>query len=103
MNIDEIVRRLEWWKKRHTELEAQYQGFKALTDVSPDCPLFNMVFKLWDAYTVAVSEIIGDKDEWLNWYEMECDMGKNTKEVKLPNGKLIKVKTLRQLARVIKS
>lgn len=103
MQIDQILRKLEWWKKRHESLEAQYQSFRSLTDATPECPLFDMVFKLWDAYTVAISEIIGDKYEWLQYYELECDMGKKPKEVTLPNGKKIRVKTLRQLARVITS
>lgn len=102
MNTDEIVSRLEAWKKHKEIVESQYQAFKALTDVSPECPLFDMVFRLWDAYTVAVSEIVGDKDALLNWYEMECDMGKNPMGVFL-HGKKVKVKTLRKLAQVIKS
>lgn len=102
MSIDQIVKRLEAWKKRQEELTAQYNALHALTGAMPDSALLRPVFDVWDAYTVAVSELVGDKDEWLQWYELECDMGRKPKEVTNLGGDVtIRVRTLRQLARVI--
>ena len=101
MPIEEIVKRLEAWAERQRKLHAQYEALKALTSASPECALMAPVWSVWGAYTVAVSELIGDEDEWLQWYELECDMGRRPKEVTSTGGKTIKVRTLRQLARVI--
>jgi len=101
MSIDEIVKRLEAWKQRHDAMMEQYEALRTLTDAPPECRMFRPVFDVWMAYTVAVSEIVGDKDEWLQWYELECDMGRNPKEAHSDAGTVVRVKTLRQLARVI--
>ena len=101
MPIDEIVKRLEAWANRQHELHAQYEALHALTGAGPDCRLLLPVWSVWTAYTCAVSEIVGDKHEWLNWYEFECNMGRQPKEVTSLTGKKIMVRTLRQLARVI--
>lgn len=103
MSIDEIVIRLEAWAKRQRKLQAQYEALQALTGAGPDCALLEPVWSVWSAYTVAVSELVGDKNEWLQWYETECDMGRKPKEVVSWGGRTIKVRTLRQLARVIAS
>lgn len=81
---------------------AAYDAHRKLTGANPDCPLWAPVFDAWDAYTVAVSEIVGDRDEWLNWYEMECRMGETPKEATSASGMTIRVRTLHQLARVIR-
>jgi hypothetical protein len=103
MKTDEIVIRLEAWKRRHEALMAQYDALHRLTGAMPDCDLLRPVFDTWTAYTVAVSELVGDTDEWLQWYEFECDMGRRPQEVTNSCGDLtIRVKTLRQIARVIR-
>lgn len=101
MPIDEIVKRLEAWADRQRHLQAQYEALRALTNADFECALLAPVWSVWSAYTVAVSELVGDENEWLQWYEQECDMGRRPKEVTSLGGKTIKVRTLRQLARVI--
>jgi hypothetical protein len=101
MPIDEIVIRLEAWAKRREALHAQYKELEALTGAHCECELLKPVWSIWGAYTVAVSELVGDQNEWLQWYELECDMGRKPKEVTSLGGKTVKVRTLRQLARVI--
>ena len=101
MSIDEIVKRLEAWKKRHDALAQQAQALAHLTGAMPDCPLLLPVWDVWSAYTVAVSELVGDDNEWLQWYQFECDMGRAPMEVSSLGGRTIKVRTLRQLATVI--
>lgn len=103
MSIDEIVKRLQAWADRQRKLQAQYEALRALTGADPDCALLAPVWSVWSAYTVAVSELVGDKEEWLQWYETECDMGRKPKEVVSWGGRTIKVRTLRQLARVFAS
>lgn len=101
MSTDEIVKRLEAWKKLHDALDQQAKALEHLTGAMPDCQLMRPVWGVWSAYTVAVSELIGDDNEWLDWYQFECDMGRKPLEVSSLGGKTVTVRTLRQLARVI--
>lgn len=101
MEIEEINERLKHWKRRHNELMDAYGDLNKLTSAMPDCKLLRPVFDVWTAYTVAISELIGDRNEWLQWYEFECDMGNRPKTVVFVNGRELEVKTLRHLARVI--
>lgn len=101
MNSEQITKRLKCWKRRHSELMAVYDAMSQLTGADRYSTLFALIFDLWTAYTVAMSELIGDTDEWLQWYEIECDMGRAPMMVVLLDGREIEVKTLRQLARVI--
>ena len=67
----------------------------------PDCKLMRPVFEVWAAYTEAVGELIGDRFKWLQWYELECDMGKRPRVAVFQDGRELKVKTLRHLAQFI--
>jgi hypothetical protein len=101
MPLDEMVLRLEAWADRQRKLTAQYEALQALTGADVECALLAPVWPIWTAYTVAVSELVGDENEWLQWYELECEMGRRPTEVTSTAGKKITVRTLRQLARVI--
>ena len=101
MDVEQIIKRLKCWKRRHAELMAVYNAMSQLTGTDRYSTLFEPIFDIWTAYTVAMSELIGDKEEWLQWYEIECEMGRAHMMVVLRDGREIEVKTLRQLARVI--
>ena len=100
MPIKKIILRLEYWQGRVEKLEMQLEAFRAMTGATVESDFAASIYSVMDAYTVAVSELIGDEDEWLNWYQYECDMGRSPKSFSR-NKKKITVRTLNQLARVI--
>lgn len=85
----------------HDNLIGAYKAMQEMTGTATECKLISPAFDLWDAYTTAVSRLVGDKDEWLQWFELDCDFGKSPKVCTFASGKTLKVKTLKQLARVI--
>ena len=101
MTHKEILSRLETWAALQTALGAQMDTFCDLTGADPGSPLLAPVFALSDAYTDLMSEVVGDTDEWLNWYHYECSMGEEPKEAVLDHDHLLLVDSLRQLAVVI--
>ena len=101
MNLKDIEARLEVWQSIHIEFMTSYDAFHDLTGALPDCELFNSVFRLLDAHTDSVSEVVGDHDEYLDWFAYDCEMGKKPKTVILKGGKKLKVATIKQLARLI--
>ena len=98
--INDVQQRLIHWAARQEALTVQYEALQALTGADCESPFLSVVLEVWAAYTVALSEIIGDKAEWLQWYEYECQMGAQAMDVTV-DGRTIKVRTLRQLATVI--
>lgn len=102
MSIDDIVKRLEAWKRKQAELSEQYDALQKLLGATPDSALWRAIYNLSSAYTGTVSEVIGDNDDWLSWYQYDCKMGRSPKDVTNLGGDVtIRVRTLRQLARVI--
>lgn len=99
--IKQTTLRLEFWAQRITAINTQYAALSAITGPGVGSPLWDAIFSTQNAYTVAVSELVGDECEWLNYYQLDCEMGKRPREVKLPSGNAITLKTLRDLARVI--
>lgn len=95
------VKRLELWKMKYVEFMDVYDAFNKLTGIMPDCELMKPVFAIWDSYTEAVAELVGDNYEWLKWYEYECDMGKDPKEARFPLCQWVDVKTIEDLAILI--
>lgn len=107
MELDQIEKRLRKWKAMHAGqamhagLNKAYDKLHALTEAMPGCALMAPMFDLWDAYTAAVGESVGDRGQWLQWFEAECYMGRNPTEVVLSDGREVRIRTLRQLARLI--
>jgi hypothetical protein len=88
-------------KVKKTQLEDQVH---ALFGTDHDSPMLKTINDLWDAYTVAVGQLVGDQDDWLQYFESECEMGREPREVVLkPGGKPIKLSSLKALERVIKA
>lgn len=97
----EIIQRLELWQERIEKLEIQLDAFRFITG-GFEGDFAESIYGVTEAYTDVVSELVGDQGEWLSWYMYECDMGRKPREVTFKNGKTLKVRTLRQLARVIR-
>ena len=96
-----IVPMLTAWQQRYTDWKAQYDALHALTKCGPEAPIALAMGRMWDGYTNAVAQIVGDESEWLDWYCWENEMGAKGLEVTSTSGKTIKVRNVQQLARVI--
>ena len=102
--LGKIARSLEKWRGRREELDAQLDALRAVLNPTPGNPLCDAIEEIFMAYTVVLSELIGDTDEWLIWYWQERQMGRNPSYVIPAAGaEPIHVgRNLRTLARVIK-
>jgi len=101
MTIDEIEEHLKIWQS-HIELtDERMSDMFDILKLSPESPVYSMTWELMDAYTVAISVIVGDDCNWLDWYRAEKDMGMSKYEASPPGGKLRKIKNVRDLAKLI--
>ena len=88
------------WRDTLRAAEADIERFIDPLQCSPDSKLYDIPWRLMNAYTKAVSLAVGDLDEWLAWYASDNEWGAKQREA-MVNGKYRKIKTLRDLARVI--
>lgn len=97
-----IASRLEAWAARLAEFDRQMDAYAALTRAQPDSPLLDAIYRLEEAYTMAVAEQVGDTGGWLMWFRWECEMGKKPLEARRhASASFAKVRTVRQLARLV--
>lgn len=99
--IKAILPHLEKWAAHKVELDRQFEALRALMGCGVEAPLPDAVWRLWDSYTDAVSQVVGDTDDWLAWFSMENAMGAKGLEVHSLGGRSKKIRTLRDLAAVI--
>lgn len=99
MNRDEVESRINQWQRTQKEALAQIDAFTDVVGFS-DGPFVAALYAILAAHTGAVSELIGDKEEWLGWWENECEFGKRHLLAEI-NGTLKPVRTVKQLAKLI--
>lgn len=101
MTEPKILARLGEWAARKERFSAACRAFADLTGAAPESAFMGPIFALWEGYTRAIGEIVGDKGEWLEWYEYDCDMGKRPKGAEFQDGRKITIATLADLSKLI--
>lgn len=100
MTHTEMLPHLERWKATIVQADVDIAQFIAPLRPIPESALYDIPYRLMDAYTNAVSALIGDRDEWLAWYWAENEMGAKRMEAMI-GGKYRKIGSIKQLARAI--
>lgn len=101
MKAADIEPILATWMARHKDVEAQLEVLFEALHADPGSPLIEAIYRLMDEHTRAIARIVGDTDGWLSWYEHETDFGASVAHSAWIDGKAVKVRTLKQLARVV--
>ena len=84
------------WAKHCAAVEALMAGVESSIGLDPNGPMFDTVWKLFDAYTGTLSVEVGDFCGWLEWYQADNDMGAGKKEAGY-DGQLIAIASLEDL------
>lgn len=96
-----MIEALQTWESTWKELLKQCDALSCLTGAEFAGPLFDAIFKLASEYTKAVAEIVGDDDEWMEWYEMDNEFGRRGFEAGR-NGELRKISCVEDLLWLIR-
>lgn len=91
---------LREWQQHHDDVATLMDGIKASIGLDIDGPMFDIVWKLFDAYTGALSAEVGDFGCWLSWYGSENQMGALRMDAGY-DGKTKPIKTLDDLCWLI--
>ncbi len=98
----EITKRIERVVEHFKTLNAAWDKFHDITGSMSDSPLGNAVWKMQDQWIESVSELIGDDDDWLNWYLWANDCGHKALEAKAARWKKArKIQTVTDLVDII--
>jgi hypothetical protein len=92
---------LQTWLDHYNDVDKVFDLLSDLTGCAADSKLENPVWQMFQGYTGVVSALIGDDGEWLYWYLYDNEQGKRGMEAEV-NGKVRKVRKLKDLLRVIK-
>lgn len=101
MRAAEILPKLEAWAMRLKESDAQVDALHAIVGTCGSSPLIDAIWRLQDGYTNAVASLVGDQFEWLHYYRNECAMGAKPRTIASLGGREMKLRTIKQLAKLI--
>ncbi|MXS85325.1 hypothetical protein ABO04_05170 [Nitrosomonas sp. HPC101] len=103
MKLEEIKIQLRAWQETISDLEDQLDALSKIVQACPESPLINAIHRIESRYTRSVARLVGDDNEWLDWYWLEVDMGsKEHNTVTLNNGDDVRnIKTTDDLAQLI--
>lgn len=87
---------------KYHELDKFWRGFSDATGIDYDSPLGDVIWKTFDLYSDTLQKLIGDEDEDLDWFIFDNNCGQN-KLKKTINGKKKKIKTIKDLMKLIES
>ena len=75
MTKTEKLAHLTEWADEIQKSDAIIDPISEVLGLSVECPIHQAVWALQAAYTKAVSELVGDKCGWLDWYANENKFG----------------------------
>lgn len=101
MNKREIIAALTPWAAHYAAINAAYEPLAEALRLGPENPIFDALWRGFDAHTDTLAQLVGDGDEWLCWFAHENEMGAKKHEASVKGGKMRKICSLADLARVI--
>jgi hypothetical protein len=104
MTHKERMKLLREWEKQIFEVRTFWKSVCLLFDSSTESELFKILDGTLELYTSAVSVLVLDGRDWLEWYQYENDMGENQKENKAGAWKKArKIKNINDLCKLIEA
>lgn len=101
MTRAEIIAEIEYVCRMMQVSNHAYDSVSKSIGCAPDSVFWSASFGLQDAIVAQTSKLIGDNGDWLRWFVFENACGRKGMEAGSANGKLRKIKTASQLARLI--
>ena len=93
--VDEII-------NQFNKIESMYDKLNEIFTLDPGAPIATIVYETFNLYVKATSQIIGDKDNWIDWYIWDNDCGKKGFEAKTHEfNKMKKINTTKDLVKLI--
>lgn len=88
------------WAAMHAGIQRLMNDTETVFGCLADSPFFNITWANFDTYTATLAQLLGDKSDWLTWYQAENAMGAKGHEAGYDK-KVKPVKTLAHLSALI--
>ena len=86
------------------EIHSMEQKWKDFTGSFPSCvPIYELLWSIHLKLSINVANFIGDSEGWMDWHIWENECGKRAFEASVAGRKPKKIKTARDLVRLIES
>lgn len=87
MTHKERMELLKQWEKQVFDVRTFWKSVYLLFNSSTESELFKILDGTLELYTSAVSALVLDDGDWLEWYQYENNMGETRKKQKQEYGK----------------
>lgn len=74
MTREEKLETLMQWQEFAGRIKALLNSIKLLFN-SSDSPIHREYWRLYTDYTALIAQLVGDRNEWLEWYAWENEFG----------------------------
>ena len=102
MKLKEIKTEVTRWLAVMHDINSVVDSITGYTGADLDSPMMRPICEMMSAYTKAVGMIIGDDSDFLTWYWLECDMGREPHAARVScDEEFTLIKTPSDLARII--
>lgn len=81
MTTQEKIILIEKLVKHKKEVDAQFQKIFDIFGNNVESELHESVYRMFDSYTILVSDLVKDESEWVPWFIYENDCGKECRVV----------------------
>jgi len=97
-----IIPALTEWQRQIDQSNQMLETLIKPLMLAPESPVYESIWALQASLTAAVAKIVGDKSEWLIWYQIDNDMGRLALKASPVDGKPTrKIKSISDLAWLI--
>ena len=100
MNKRQIIEAITHWQELVQAWERQSMTLWAVVGGDYGSPLGDSMEKIVEDYTALLAREIGDGQDWLQYWRLECEWGKRPRKVKI-DGKERTIASVQDLAGVI--
>ncbi len=76
MDATQKLAALKRWADAMELGSKHYSEMSKVLGLDPDGPTCTVFYELQNSLTLATAELVGDAENWLDWYWMENDMGR---------------------------
>lgn len=80
---EEKLEALRGWEARRKDMDSNIAKFENLVGISFESPFVESIRRLQERDRIITSQIVGDTDEWLDWYCYENSFGADEMTVEI--------------------
>ena len=80
---EEKLDALRGWELRRKDMDSKIAQLEDLLGIAPESPFLDSIRRIQEHDRIITSQIVGDDDEWLDWYCYENSFGADGMTIKV--------------------